>query len=89
MVIPNIVTKFQNFEIFEHFVTFFTVVCSSRLLHGECYQRGKGGNREMLVLAYESLMCCGVVVDVHFIHAIGITTLVSIVRNGFLYITSM
>ena len=28
MVIPNIVTKFQNVDIFEHFVTFFIVVCS-------------------------------------------------------------
>ena len=28
MVIPNIVTKFQNFDIFEHLVTFSIVVCS-------------------------------------------------------------
>ena len=28
MVIPSIVTKFQTFDIFEHFVTFCIVVCS-------------------------------------------------------------
>ena len=37
MVIPNIVNKFQkdqNVDIFEHFVTFFIVVCS-RLPRGK------------------------------------------------------
>ena len=34
MVIPNIVTKFHNFDIFENCVKFGTVVCSPRLPRG-------------------------------------------------------